>query len=81
MKRKEIFNSVEKVFREVLEEEDLLIKESYTAYDVDGWDSLTHIILVVEIEKALNVKFLSSEIISWENIGEMIDSIEEKLNK
>jgi len=81
MIRKEIFNSIEKVFREVLEEEDLLIKESFTAYDVDGWDSLTHIILVVEIEKALNVKFLSSEIISWENIGKMIDSIEEKLNK
>mgnify|MGYP006096969625 FL=1 len=78
MKRKEIFNIIEKVFREVLEEENLSINESFTAHDVDGWDSLTHIILVIEIEKNLKIRFLSSEIISWENIGEMIDCIEDK---
>jgi acyl carrier protein len=78
MTRNEIFENVERVFRDVLENEDLIIKESYNAYDVDEWDSLTHIMLVVEIEKRLDISFLSSEITEWKNIGEMISCIESK---
>ena len=78
MKRNEILEKVNEVFLDVLEEE-VLIKEEYSSDDVDGWDSLTHIMLIVEIEKNLQVKFLSSEIFSWNNVGEMIDCINEKL--
>ena len=78
MKRNEILEKVNEVFIDVLEEE-VLIKEEYSSDDVDGWDSLTHIMLIVEIEKNLQVKFLSSEIVSWKNVGEMIDCINEKL--
>jgi acyl carrier protein len=78
MKRNEILEKVNEVFIDVLEEE-VLIKEEYSSDDVDGWDSLTHIMLIVEIEKNLQVKFLSSEIVSWNNVGEMIDCINEKL--
>ena len=79
MKRNEILKKINEVFIDVLEE-DLSIKEEFTSDDVDGWDSLTHIMLIVEIEKKFNIKFLSSEIISWENVGKMIDCIKEKLN-
>ena len=78
MNRIEIFKKVQEVFTEVLEE-DVNIKEEYSAIDVDGWDSLTHIMLIVETEKKFNIKFLSSEITSWEDIGKMIDCIEQKI--
>ena len=79
MDRTNIFKRINTVFNNVLED-NIEIKESYTHYDVDGWDSLTHIMLIVEIEKEFNLKFTSSEMITWQNIGEMIDCIEKKLN-
>jgi acyl carrier protein len=78
MERIEIFNEVCKIFKSVLNNNDLNIIENYTAEDVEGWDSLTHIMLVVSIEKRFNMKFLSNEITTWKNIGEMIDSIYSK---
>jgi acyl carrier protein len=78
MERDEVLKKLNEVFIEVLEVE-VSIKEEYSSFDVDGWDSLTHIILIVETEKKFNIKFLASEIISWENVGKMIDCIEEKL--
>ena len=76
----EVFNNVLEVFRKVLENDKLELKPTYTAYDVDGWDSLTHIMLVVEIEKHFNISFLSDEITSWKNIGEMIECIKRRLS-
>ena len=57
----------------------LIIKEEYNASDIDEWDSLTHILLVVETEKKLGVKFLSSEIANWKDIGAMISAIQAKI--
>ncbi len=79
MKREEIFKKVSIVFQEVLEDDSLVISEDQNADDIDEWDSLTHIMLVVETEKAFKLKFLSSEISKWKNIGEMITVIEGKL--
>tara|TARA_B100000795_G_scaffold234805_1_gene194137 strand:+ start:6816 stop:7055 length:240 start_codon:yes stop_codon:yes gene_type:complete len=79
MKREEIFKKVCIIFQEVIEDDNLLIREEQNADDIDEWDSLTHIMLVVEIEKAFQLKFLSSEISKWKNIGEMITAIHDKL--
>lgn len=81
MKRTEIFNKLCEIFRSVLNEDDLEIMENYTAEDVDGWDSLTHIMLVVSIEKSFDIRFLSSEITSWKNVKEIVDSIYSKTKK
>lgn len=75
MERSEVFDKVTEVFRDVLDDENLIIQENFSAADVDGWDSLTHIMLVVGIEKKFDLKFLSSEILSWKDIGEMVTSI------
>lgn len=80
MKRDDILNSVNEVFKDVLDDRNLIINEEDTSNDVDGWDSLTHIMLIVETEKKFNIKFLSAEMISWKNVGDMIDSIRKKLN-
>lgn len=81
MNRAKIFEKVISVFEDVLETKNIKLKESYNADDVDGWDSLTHIMLIVETEKKFELKFLSNEIVSWKNIGEMIDCIEQKLGE
>ena len=62
-----------------MEDENLIIDKSFTAKDIDGWDSLTHIMLIFEIEKNFDIKFLSSEMTSWSNIGEIVMSIKSKL--
>lgn len=75
MERNEVLTRLEEVFRNILDSETVNLTEKTTASDVDGWDSLTHIHLVVAIEKNFRIKFTSKEILSWKNVGEMIDSI------
>jgi acyl carrier protein len=78
MEREEMLKKITTVFIDVLDDEDIVLSESTTADDVEDWDSLTHIQLVVGVEKAFNVRFTSSEIQDWENVGEMMDCILKK---
>lgn len=79
MEKSEILSKVQDVFRDVLDDEGIVIERETTANDVEDWDSLTHVQLVVGIEKAFGLKFTSLEIISWKNVGEMVDSIAAKV--
>jgi acyl carrier protein len=79
MERNEILKKVEEVFREELELDDLELTDETTADDVEEWDSLSHVQLVVALEKDFGIKFSSREILSWENIGDLVDCIEKKL--
>jgi acyl carrier protein len=78
MNKNEILAEVQEVFRDVLDNEEIVLTPQTTANDVDDWDSLSHIQLIVAIEKKLKIKFTSKEILSWNNISEMIDSIASK---
>lgn len=78
MEKQEILSQVEEIFRDVLDNEEIVLTDMTTANDVEDWDSLTHIQLIVAIEKHFGVKFTSKEILSWANVGEMIDCIESK---
>ncbi|WP_321439123.1 acyl carrier protein [uncultured Bacteroides sp.] len=78
MDREKIIAKVQEIFKDILDEEEIELKDNTTANDVDNWDSLTHILLVVAIEKAFKIKFTSKEILLWKNVGEMIDSIQAK---
>jgi acyl carrier protein len=78
MSKATILSEVQTIFRDVLDEEDINLTEETTADDVEGWDSLTHIQLIVAIEKLFKIKFTSKEILSWKNVGEMVDCIESK---
>ena len=75
-----VLNEVENIFRDILDEESLNLTRDTTANDVDGWDSLTHIQLIVAIEKHFKVKFSSKEILSWKNVGELLDSLKARAN-
>ncbi|MNF48068.1 acyl carrier protein [compost metagenome] len=78
MDRIEILKQINTIFIDVLDNEDVVIEEATQATDVDEWDSLTHIQLVVAIEKHFKIRFTSKEIQSWNNVGEMLNCIQEK---
>ena len=75
MNKDEILKQIEIIFQDVLDNEDIVLSENTTAQDVDEWDSLTHIQLVVAIEKHFKVKFPSNVMLSWKNAGEIVDSV------
>ena len=75
----EIIKQVNDVFRDVLDNDAITVYENTTADDVDEWDSLSHIQLVVAIEKHFKIRFTSSEINNFKNVGEMCLGIQSKL--
>jgi acyl carrier protein len=78
MERSEILAQINEIFVDTLDNEDVVVEEQTQATDVEEWDSLTHIQLVVAIEKHFKIRFTSKEIQSWSNVGEMMDCIQEK---
>lgn len=78
MERTEILSKVQDIFRDVLDDEDIELVDNTTAEDIEDWDSLSHIQLIKEIEKLFSIRFTSREILSWNNVGEMIDCIASK---
>lgn len=73
---KDLFNELNAIFCKVFYDDDIKINREYTSNDVEGWDSLSHLNLVVAIEKKFGVKFSNAEIARWKNVGEMYDSLE-----
>lgn len=75
MKREEILKKTNEIFKEIFDES-IIITEQTSSSEVDGWDSLTHITIISEVEDQFNIKFSMKEILGMKNIGEMIDIIE-----
>ena len=78
MTRNEILKQINEIFIDTLDNEDIVVEETTRAADVDEWDSLTHILLVVAIEKDFKISFKSNEIQNWKDVGEMMNCIQEK---
>ena len=80
MNVKEVIKIIEPIFKDILRDENLKINKDSNAYNIDGWDSLNHILLVVGIEEKMKVRFTSGEISNYNNVGEMCEAIVEKLS-
>ncbi len=68
------------IFREVFDDDDINITPDMTADDVDGWDSLSHVNLIVTIETRFSIRFTQKELLTFKNIGDLMASIESKLS-
>ena len=79
MERKEIYQKLAEVFCEVLDLEEVELTDATTQEDIEDWDSLSHVHLIVEVQKVFGIHFTSSEITSWKNVGELVDSILSKI--
>ncbi|GAC1340896.1 MAG: acyl carrier protein [Acetobacteraceae bacterium] len=77
----EIYDALNAVFRQVLEDDTIELTPTTTAEDVDGWDSMNHIFIVVELEKRFGVKFQAAEMEELKNVGELEALVRQKLAK
>lgn len=79
MTKIEIYNNVQDTFRDIFDDEELVITDKTNADDIDDWDSLAQIRLTVAIEKKFDIKFNFNELASLHNVGEMLELILNKL--
>lgn len=79
MDKTEITNKLTPVFKKVFNNDTLIISDELNANDVEGWDSLTHMLLITEIESVFAIKFKLKDLNKMKNVGDMINIINSKL--
>lgn len=75
MNREEVFKRLTNVFRDVFDDESIMLKEETTADDIEDWDSFEHINLVVAVEEEFSFKIPMGKVVNMKNVGEMVDII------
>jgi len=78
MSREEGAARLTEIMRDLFDEEDLQYSDTLKADDVEGWDSLSHVRFLVAVEQEFGLRFTSSEIDSFKNVGELLDVIIER---
>lgn len=79
MNKEEILNKVTEAFVSVLEHNNFQLTDQTTADDVDGWESITHMMIITEIETLFTIKFKLMDLMNMENIGDLIKAIESEI--
>jgi acyl carrier protein len=79
MERNEITTKLTNIFKNVFNNQSLMLTNELSANDVDQWDSLSHMILISEIEDAFLIKFKLKELNKMRNVGDMIEMIQSKI--
>jgi acyl carrier protein len=75
MEQHEIWSKLTAVFRDAFDDDALALRPETTAEDVEGWDSLRHIQLLVAVEKAFGMRFNTGEVANLANVGQMVELI------
>jgi len=75
MTREQIFERLNEVFREVFDDDSIVVTDSTTADDIEDWDSFEHINLVVAVEEEFGFKIPMGKTVTMKNVGEMVDII------
>ena len=74
-----IYKQLEEIFREVFNDEDIQLTAETTADDIEGWDSLSHVNLIIAVEMKFDIEFTQKEIRSFSNVGEMAKCVDGKI--
>jgi len=77
----DIMTELNGIFRQLFEDESLMVTRTTTADDIDDWDSITHMILVTAVEKKFGIKFSLVDLTTLNTVGDMVDLIEKKLSE
>lgn len=79
MDREQVFRQLNDVFQDVFDDKSIIVSDITTANDIEDWDSLEHVNLIVAVEKNFNIKFTMNEMVKFKNVGDMVDKILDKL--
>lgn len=79
MNRDEILSKVNEAFVSVLEHDNFILTDQTTADDVDGWESITHMMIISEVEKQFGIKFKLMDLMNMNNIGDLINTIDSEI--
>ena len=79
MDRTQVYEKLTTIFHNVFNKPEIVLSDSLTANDVDNWDSLTHMILISEVESSFGITFKLKELNKMKNVGAMVDIVIEKL--
>jgi len=79
MSKEEILKVIRIAFISVLEHENFELKEETTAKDIDGWESITHMMIISEIEKKFQIKFKLMDLMNMNNIGDLIKTVQSEV--
>ena len=75
----DLYTRLTPIFEDVFDEDDMEVTATLTANGVEGWDSLSHIRLIISIEKEFGVTFLTTEVNSFRDVGELVELLKGKL--
>lgn len=81
MNREQVMEKLTNIFIDLFEDEEIVLNDNTTAQDIDGWDSLTYLQMIGEVEKEFNIRFTLGEINGFANVGEMCTCILLHLSK
>lgn len=81
MESQDIIGSLQEIFRENFDNDTITISRETTAGDIEGWNSLEQVNLLMAIEEEYGIKFKLSEVSHLENVGDIIDVVEKKIEK
>ena len=79
MNKEEVYSRLTSVFKDVFDDQTIVIKDDTTSNDIEGWDSLMHISLISAVEDEFNIRFSMKATTSMKNVGEMVDYILENV--
>jgi acyl carrier protein len=79
--RDDVYQKLTAIFRQLFDDDTLEIRDETTAKDIDQWDSLNHINLIVATEQKFGVRFKTAEVAGFANVGQLVDTLQAKLNK
>ena len=75
MSREMVYEKLNNIFREIFDNDSIVITDNTVADDIEGWDSLEHINLITAIEDDFNIKFTMRELSNMKKVGDMVDLI------
>lgn len=81
MTRDQVFDRLEQVFRDVFDDDSIVLYEDTTADDIDDWDSIEHITLIAAVEQEFGMRFSMGEVSGMKDVGEMVTILAQRATK